>query len=399
MSNKIDDLRAKRLLISNILFRCWHTILRIFLNIYLFKLTNDIKIIALYNIAFLVAHIFSYNLFAFIVKNAYRGIVNSVWLLGLSFVSLLIAYLWTSLPEYYIFVAIVFWFFNWMYWISYNINEFNFTKIENRWNFQWLKSSLKTLVAIIIPSLAWVIIWVNYFWYWYTIVFCLWILFYLSALFFWLQPAEYWDKEKFNIKKWMKKIFWSKDLTKLNINHWLLEFSISSNLIDVLLPILLFYYWMKEMDLGFLLSLFSIISVIATYLFGKFVKYKNYKLVYNILSFTFIISVIILLFYPSFFYVTLFSSIVNLIFRIIYIPQNVFTYNTLSLIKWHKSVVTEQMVIMESITVFAKILSFVLIYFIGVFDFLWVKILFWFLAFIVLISILLFSTIKVPDKA
>ena len=238
----------------------------------------------------------------------------------------------------------------------------------------------------------------NYLWLGYQMAFWIWIIFFIASLIVGLQKIGYKASEKFDIKKWFQIILRNKNLTKLNINRALLEFSMSSSLIDILLIAIMFSYWIGEMDLGFLLSFFSILSVISTYIFWKFVDYSKYKIAYNILLLAYIISIFILLFFPNMWYIIIFSSIVNIVFRIIYIPQTVFTLNTLNKISWHENLVAEEMVINEIASTIWRILVFSLIYFIWTIDIQWVKILFSVLAITALVSILLFSSIKIPHK-
>jgi hypothetical protein len=80
MSNTLS-VSAKKLLVSNILFRSAKLVSHIFLNIFLFKTTNDIQLIALFNIINLAAHLLSFSFFARIVKFAHRNTVHVVSLL------------------------------------------------------------------------------------------------------------------------------------------------------------------------------------------------------------------------------------------------------------------------------------------------------------------------------
>ncbi len=161
MNNNIQDSRTKKLLISNILFRSATLVSQIFLNIFLFKNTNDITLVALFNIVLMSTQLLSFTFFARIVKFGYRNVTHIVSLFWLSFVYFNLVILWERIIDYYLLLAIGIWLSSWMYWIGYNNNEFDLTNKSNRWNFQWLKKSLKTLSAIIIPSLVGTIIWLN----------------------------------------------------------------------------------------------------------------------------------------------------------------------------------------------------------------------------------------------
>ena|GEM_PF-1047742 len=81
MNNQIEDTRLKKILISNILFRSASLISQIFLNIFLFKATNDIQLVALFNIILLSTALLSFTFFARIVKFGYRNLTHIISLI------------------------------------------------------------------------------------------------------------------------------------------------------------------------------------------------------------------------------------------------------------------------------------------------------------------------------
>jgi len=395
MKNWIDNLKTKKLLVSNILFRAWTLVSQIFLNIFLFKNTNDIWIIALFNIILLSSQLLSFTFFARIVKFWYRNLTNAVSLIWLAFTYWFLIYLWESVVDFYQYFAMWIWFFSWIYWIWYNNNEFDLTTIENRWNFQWLKKSLKTISSIILPSIIWIIIWINYFWYGYEIAFWIWIFLFLLSASIWYLKIEYIDKaEKYSLLKAVKLLFSSKNISKTTLNYGLLWFALSNPLIETILPVLLFSYWIKEMDLWFLVSTFAIITVIASFLFWKFVSYKNYKKTYILSWLVYISLVFILIFSPGYWFIIIFASILNLLFTFMDVPQNVFSSNIFNKLKWFEKIKSEYMVIREWPLMIWRILSFVCIYFIWNFEEIWVKILFWILWLVIFMSIFLFNSVQ-----
>jgi YQGE family putative transporter len=398
MNNNINDNRTKRLLTSNILFKSATLVSQIFLNIFLFKNTNDISLVALFNIILLSFQLLSFTFFARIVKFWYRNLTHVISLLWLSLIYLSLVLLWENIVNNYILLAMWIWFLEWMYRIGYNNNEFDLTNINNRWNFQWLKKSLKALTAIIIPSLIWTIIWLDYLWYGYWISFWIWAILFLLSAFIWIIKIEYTTDTKYCMKNAIKKIATNKDLVKIVSNFGFLWFSLSSPLIETILPLLLFSYWISEMNLWFLVSLFALVTVVFSYLFWKFVLYKNYKVTYIISWIFYIISVFILLFFPTYWYIIIFASILKLLSTFISIPQNVFSSNVFHDIKWYEEIKSEYMVIREWPLNIWVILSFTCIYFIWNFEILWIKILFWLMAIIMFVSTYLFSSIKIKHN-
>lgn len=398
MNNNIQDKRTRKLLISNILFRSATLVSQIFLNIFLFKNTNDISLVALFNIVLMSTQLSSFTFFARIVKFGHRNITHIVSLVWLSLVYLSLVILWKNIVDYYLLLAIGIGFFSWMYWIGYNNNEFDLTNKGNRWNFQWLKKSLKTFTAIIIPSLVGTIIGLNYMWYGYEIAFGIGMILFLLSGVIGIIQVEYATDTKYSMKNALQKVTANKDLVKVAWNFSLLGFSLSNPLIETILPLLLFSYWITEMNLWFFVSFFALLTVIVSYAFGKFVHYKNYRKTYIFSWAFYIISVFILLFFPTYWYVVLFASILNLLFTFMDIPQSVYSANVFHDVEWYEEIKPEYMVIREVPLMFWRILSFACIYFIWSFDVLWIQILFWIMAWMIFISTFLFSSVKLQHN-
>ncbi len=223
------------------------------------------------------------------------------------------------------------------------------------------------------------------------------ILFLLSGV-IGIIKVEYATDTKYNMRKALQKVTKNKDLTKVAWNFSLLGFSLSNPLIETIFPLLLFSYGITEINLWFLVSFFAIITVIASYVFGKFVHYKHYRKTYIFSGIFYITSVLILIFFPTYWYVILFASILNLLFTFMDIPQSVYSANVFHDVRWYEEITSEYMVIRETPLMFWRILAFICIYFIWSFDALWVQILFWIMAWIILISILLFSSVKLQHS-
>ena len=110
MNNNLKDNRIKKLIISNVLFSSATLVFQIFLNIFLFKNTNDIQLVALFNIILLSTKLISYTFFARIVKFWYRNLTHIISLLWLSLVYFSFIILSESIVNYYIFLSISIWF-------------------------------------------------------------------------------------------------------------------------------------------------------------------------------------------------------------------------------------------------------------------------------------------------
>lgn len=399
MSNEISDKRAIRLLISNMIYRAWKIIAQIFLNIYLFKISWDIWLVMIFNIILYLLHFFGFVLFWKIVKYGYRNLMHYISLFWMALIYFIVMILWEHSIDYYMSIAFTMWIFSWMYWITYNNNEFDLTKTGNRWNFQWLKTSLKILNTLLIPALTWTIIWLNFLGYGYEIAFWIWCLLFLVSWIVWSIKPDYPEKKQdYDLIKAVRIMASDKDVVKSNLNSTFLWFSLSNPLMESVLPLILFSYWIKEMDLWSLVSLFAFITMVFSYLYWKYVPYWRYKLTYTLAWLFYVLSVLILLFFPSYIYVIIFTSLLNLIFVVIAIPHSVATANTLHNIVWFEKMKAEYMVIRELPLTIWRIMAFSSIYFIWSFSYLWIQILFWVMAVIMIISILVYRSINLKTS-
>jgi YQGE family putative transporter len=155
MSNKINDIRAIRILIWNVLVKSAKNVFQIFLNIYIWKQTQDIQTIAIFNLVYLSTHMVFFTAFAPIVKRGYRNTLHVFSLVWFAWVYLWIMYLWESSLDHLIAIPIAIWFFNSIYWINFHNTQLDLTTHANRWNFEWLRKSMSTVASIITPTLVW----------------------------------------------------------------------------------------------------------------------------------------------------------------------------------------------------------------------------------------------------
>ncbi len=149
---------SMQLLVSNMLEKGARIVFSLFLSVYIWQNTWDIKTVALFNIYFLLLHLVGFLGASFFVKSWYKKVINHIWFLGLIFSYILVILLWDSIIYYIYPIAWIVWIFNGMYHMNYNASQFEFTTFENRGNFEGLKKALKTITKIILPSIFGVLI-------------------------------------------------------------------------------------------------------------------------------------------------------------------------------------------------------------------------------------------------
>ncbi len=364
MSNKIWDRRAIRILIANVLVKSGKNVFQIFLNVFIWKQTQDIQVVAMFNLIYLISHMVFFTIFAPIVKKGYRNLLHVFSLIGFAGVYLWIMYLWESAINHLIIIPFIIWFFNSIYWINFHNTQFDLTTQANRWNFEWIRKALRTVASIITPALVGFIITYNYLWQWYSIAFAFGAMFFIAWAFIGLVDLESKSSTKFDIVWVFKKCFAHGEVSKVLYTYALTSFSFSNSIIEVLIPIILFTYVSVELDLGLLVSFFSIVSIIASYIFGKFVHYKHYSKSILYLGFWYSASLLWFVLFDSIEYLVVFSSLITALALLFSIPQKVMSDNVLHKIDGYQNMRSEYMVIREWFQAIGWIGSFIFLYFV-----------------------------------
>jgi len=321
MNNKIENKDAIRVLISSNLLRAARMIFYIFLNIFIWKNTQDVKIIALFNIFYLVTHLFSFVLFSPIVKKWKNILLNTFSLWGLALVYFSIILLWEKSIDYIYFIGAWIWFFNWIYWINYHVVQFAVTTYANRWNFTWLKKLLFGLSKILVPSIIWFVISFNYLWYGYQTAFWIWMILFIIAIFVWNISLDINIDTKFKFKELVNKSLKNKNIFVSLYTHSFTWFSFWNTILEVIIGVVIFQHVWSEDKLWYLLSALSIVSIIVMWIFWKFVSYKKYSKYIWIIWMLYCLVLIWFISFENFLLILLFSSLIWIMADFFSIPQ------------------------------------------------------------------------------
>ena len=380
MTKKINN-NSLKLLISNTLFRWWKNVFTIFLNIYLWKETKDIQLVALFNIITFWAHYVWIVLNSFVAKYWYRRILHFYSFLWLILSYVFFIYLWEQVINNIYLVWIIFWFFNWSYYMNYNINQYDLTTFKNRWNFEWLKKSLKIISKMFYPAFFWTII----SFYDINIAFSIGILLFILWYFVWDVKFEY-KSWKTNYIKFFKKIKKNKKIIYSLLGVLFATFAFSIPLLELIIPILIYNEVWTELKLGFSLSFLSVISILIVYLYWKFIDYKHYNKTLIGLTILYIISLLWLITFNDYSFLLWFSSIIISLISLYWVCSSVITYNSLHSVDNFEDYKLEYSVFKETFSVIWWILWFSLMYFSWDFSSIWLKIIFY--------SLILFSIVS-----
>jgi len=185
------------------------------------------------------------------------------------------------------------------------------------------------------------------------------------------------------------------DIMKSMISYAVFSFSRGGTIARVILPLLIFDIMKNELQLGFWLSFFSVIAIVNSITFGKFVKYEYYKKTLLGGGLFYFVLIILLIFFPSFWIYILFGALVKLVETLIDIPQRVISENLINSLEDSSEHRVEYIVIREWFSIgFGRIPSFVLLLTIGALEVVEMKFLLFVMAVAVLVQVGILLSIK-----
>lgn len=381
-----------KLLISNTLYRGGRIVFQIFLNIILWKQTQDLQVIALFNIAFTLFHLIGFAWIAPLVKKGHGKIINT-----LSFMAFILSYLflifhWEILLEYPYIWAWFFGFFNGLYYTNYNIVQFELTHFWNRGNFEWTKKAYKIIGRIIFPLLIWIIIG----FYNIEAALAFWMVLFFMA---WFLSKDFSMKKsgQLDYKNLMIAMKQDKRLIYSLLATFFFAAGFSMSLIEVLIPLMIYYTDPSEIKLWFSLSLLSLWSIVLMYVFGRFVKYKHYSVVLPVLWVTFVWSLLLLLWTSDHKLLILLWTIVTTVITLFSIPGWVISTNVLHAIPDYKKYIAEHTILREAALVPGWIFAFWTMYFASDLTAWGLNIVFYSMIICSIISTILFMKVKVHE--
>ncbi|MBT3689837.1 MFS transporter, partial [bacterium] len=262
--------------------------------------------------------------------------------------------------------AMGFGFFNGMYWISYHIFRFDYTKTSNRGNYTGTEKAIGTVIGIILPILGGYIIVQNFYNYGYGNVFLLGSFLYLVSFFIGNIPLPKSTHTKLHLRKTIKEIMKHKDLQKSMIVYFLGGFGRAGALLRILLPLLIFDILQNEFELGGWLSFFALISAFLAVLFGRHINYKHYKNFATIGGLLFFVSILSLIGFPILLTYIIFGIVKELGSLFLQIPKRVISENLVHQIDDYTHHRVEYIVIREWFGIlFGRGSSYVLLLFVG----------------------------------
>jgi len=364
--NAISTSALKRLLISHNFMYAARYFFEVFMSIYIWKETQDLVLVAWFNIAYLMSHTIFFSLFSGYVKKGRVHFPRKVGLIGFAISYLVIYLLGDKAITYAIPIAFAVGLFNGLYWISYQILRFDLTSQKNRGNYTGLESGTKIGVEIIMPVLGGFIITMDYFGLGYANLFLLGSLLYLISFFIGNVSFPIHKTSRIHIRKTWNLMIKNSDIRKAMWSFFVGTFSRGGSLPRLLIPLLIFDVLRNEFHLGGWLSFFSVIAIIFTIGFGRYADYKHYKNYLTLGGVIYFILILSLIFFPSFYVYILLGILLKIVFNLVAIPKRVISENLINTIEDYPNHRIEYIVIREWFNIaFGRVGSYVILLFVA----------------------------------
>ena len=367
MDNKLSK-QLNKLARSHLFFISGRVFFEIFMNIYIWKLTSNLKLIAFFNISYLLTHVIVFSIFAPMVK---RGRINFPRKLGLVlavFVYLGVYFLRENAINYLVPIGIFMGVANGLYWISYQVIRFDLTNKFNRGNYTGLESAVSRFSKLTMPIVGGFVITANFFNLGYANIFLIGMgLFLLSFLNLnvGIQLKQVNHSSKMNLRKTLREVLSNKDIFKSMLAYSFAGLGRTGSLIRVLIPLLVFSAVQNEFELGTWLSFFTLIAILVSIFFGRKIDYKYYKVSMITGCVFFLGSILFLVKFPDLFITyVIFGIVIKIIDLFISIPKRVISENLVHEIKDYQDHRIEYIIIREWFSITGgRVLSYVLIIF------------------------------------
>lgn len=354
--------KTKLLLLVSGLFALAIGLSNVFVNVFLWKKSNDFVLIANYN---LMHYIFAP--IAFLIAGWISKRKNGIWSLRVGIVLFaiffsLILLLQDQVQDYIYAFGILFGFAAGFYWLAFNVLSFDFTSTNNRDTFNGFYGSIIGVANALAPFSASFIIRQNNNSIGYTIVFALSLsLFIILILVSFLLRSEHYGEHLT-----FKKIYHSDKLKWKTIRKALIFWGFRDVIILFIISVLIFDTTGSEFALGILTLIAYLLSSIAHIAEQKFIKPKRRWISFHVGAIFLLISVLGLIFDINFYFLLIFIIIDAISMPFFLIPMTSATYNLIDKSK-EKNLRTEYIINRElalntgriiSISILISLLSF-----------------------------------------
>ncbi|MFJ6411535.1 MFS transporter [Terribacillus sp. AE2B 122] len=330
-----------------------------FVNIYLWKQTNDLINIAMYNLAIYVAQTILFTLSGSWAKRIDRVIILRIGVFFLSVFFLLVLFTGEKAASYNLLLGAVLGIGYGMYWLAYSVLTFEVTEPETRDFFNGVSGLLQSLTGMIGPFVAGYIITRMNNSHGYTLIFAVSFFLFLLAVLCTAGIKRRGAEGKFGLRKVWKEV--KRDSAWRNTVLAHVFQGVREGIYTFIISVWVFIVTNSELSLGTFNLVYSAFSFIFYYIATRYIKSRQRKMAIFLSGVALSLSVVLLLVELNFTTLLIYAGIIGVFYPILYVPYLSLTYDVIGKARDAAKLRVEYIVLSDVATNIGRIISVVLL--------------------------------------
>lgn len=330
-----------------------------FVNIYLWKQTNDLINIAMYNLAIYVAQTILFTLSGSWAKRIDRVIILRIGVFFLSVFFLLVLFTGEKAASYNLLLGAVLGIGYGMYWLAYSVLTFEVTEPETRDFFNGVSGLLQSLTGMIGPFVAGYIITRMNNSHGYTLIFAVSFFLFLLAVICTAGIKRRGAEGKFGLRKVWKEV--KRDAAWRNTVLAHVFQGVREGIFTFIISVWIFIVTNSELSLGTFNLVYSAFSFIFYYIATRYIKSRQRKTAIFLSGVALSLSVVLLLVELNFSTLLIYAAIIGVFYPILYVPYLSLTYDVIGKARDAAKLRVEYIVLSDVATNIGRIISVVLL--------------------------------------
>ncbi|MGG1596009.1 MFS transporter [Terribacillus saccharophilus] len=330
-----------------------------FVNIYLWKQTNDLINIAMYNLAIYVAQTILFTLSGSWAKRIDRVIILRIGVFFLSVFFLLVLFTGEKAASYNLLLGAVLGIGYGMYWLAYSVLTFEVTEPETRDFFNGVSGLLQSLTGMIGPFVAGYIITRMNNSHGYTLIFAVSFFLFLLAVICTAGIKRRGAEGKFGLRQVWKEV--KRDAAWRNTVLAHVFQGVREGIFTFIISVWVFIVTSSELSLGTFNLVYSAFSFIFYYIATRYIKSRQRKTAIFLSGVALSLSVVLLLVELNFSTLLIYAAIIGVFYPILYVPYLSLTYDVIGKARDAAKLRVEYIVLSDVATNIGRIISVVLL--------------------------------------
>ncbi|SEM56597.1 MFS transporter, YQGE family, putative transporter [Terribacillus saccharophilus] len=330
-----------------------------FVNIYLWKQTNDLINIAMYNLAIYVAQTILFTLSGSWAKRIDRVIILRIGVFFLSVFFLLVLFTGEKAASYNLLLGAVLGIGYGMYWLAYSVLTFEVTEPETRDFFNGVSGLLQSLTGMIGPFVAGYIITRMNNSHGYTLIFAVSFFLFLLAVICTAGIKRRGAEGKFGLRQVWKEV--KRDAAWRNTVLAHVFQGVREGIFTFIISVWVFIVTSSELSLGTFNLVYSAFSFIFYYITTRYIKSRQRKTAIFLSGVALSLSVVLLLVELNFSTLLIYAAIIGVFYPILYVPYLSLTYDVIGKARDAAKLRVEYIVLSDVATNIGRIISVVLL--------------------------------------